>query len=48
LLDRPVRRVTLLGSKEKLVWSEGADALSIETPGGGDESATVFKVVLGG
>lgn len=44
LLDRPIRKVTLLGSKERLIWSAEEDALVIQAPQGGNESATVFKI----
>ncbi len=44
LLDRPIRKVTLLGSKERLAWDAGDDALTIQAPQGGDANATVFRI----
>lgn len=44
LLEGPVRKITLLGSRERLVWNEEADALSIQAPSGGNAIATVFKI----
>ncbi len=44
LLDRPIRKVSLVGSKERLEWTSGDDALAIQPPVGGNATATVFKI----
>jgi alpha-L-fucosidase len=45
LLDAPIGAVVLLGSDEKLTWSQSADALSIEAPRSvPNDIATVFKI----
>jgi alpha-L-fucosidase len=45
LLERPISGVTLLGSAEKLKWSQTADALVIERPQAEpSDIAIVFKV----
>jgi alpha-L-fucosidase len=47
LLDQPVRDVTLLGSKEKLTWKQGADSLVIQPVAAWpSETAVVFLVTL--
>ena len=47
LLERNIARVTLLGSEEKLKWSQGADALTIEAPAVRPGAvAVVFKLAL--
>jgi alpha-L-fucosidase len=47
LLDQPVRDVTLLGSKEKLTWKQGADGLVIQPVSAWpSETAVVFLVTL--
>jgi len=47
LLDHPIKKVTLLGSKERLSWTSDADTLTIQSPLGGNSTATVFKIQLG-
>ena len=32
LLDKPIGNITLLGSEEKVTWSQTADALTIKAP----------------
>jgi alpha-L-fucosidase len=45
LLETPIGAITLLGSDEKLTWSQGADALIIEAPHQvPNEIAVVFKI----
>jgi alpha-L-fucosidase len=45
LLDAPIGSITMLGSKEKIVWSQSADALTIEAPHAvPNEIAVVFKI----
>ena len=45
LLDAGIASVTLLGSNEKLTWSQAADALVIETPHSvPNEIAAVFRI----
>jgi alpha-L-fucosidase len=45
LLQKSISAITLLGSTEKLKWSQTADALVIEKPKGQiSEAATVFKI----
>ena len=47
LLDKKISKITLLGSQEKLQWSQTADALTIEAPQAKQsEIAVVFKVTL--
>lgn len=46
LLSKPIRKVSLLGSKEKLTWTAGADSLTVKTPTGGNETATVLKIEM--
>jgi alpha-L-fucosidase len=47
LLDAPIASVTLLGSGEKVTWSQSADALSIEAPKTvPNDTAVVFKIAL--
>jgi alpha-L-fucosidase len=49
LLEKAISAVTLLGSNEKLQWSQTADALVIERPQGRtSKAATVFKVTPNG
>ncbi len=48
LLDRPIAKVEQLGSTETLIWSLGADALSV-TPASAkpaSDAAIVFKIAL--
>jgi len=48
LLDRPIAKVEQLGSTETLIWSLGADALSV-TPASAkpaSDAAIVFKITL--
>ena len=46
-LEAPVRAVALLGSEQKLVWSQTPEALVIEAPKTGTNAvATVFKISL--
>ena len=49
LLDRPIRKIKLLGSHETLHWSQSDEALMIEQPKNkpGD-IAIVFKITTGG
>jgi alpha-L-fucosidase len=45
LLDAPIGSITLLGSDEKLTWSQSADALKIDAPRTvPNETAAVFKI----
>jgi alpha-L-fucosidase len=45
LLDKPIRNITLLGSNEKVTWSEAADALTIKAPvKSPNDIAIVFKI----
>jgi alpha-L-fucosidase len=45
LLDKPIRNITLLGSNEKVTWSEAADALTIKAPvKSPNDIAVVFKI----
>jgi len=45
LLDAPISSVTLLGSDEKLTWSQTADALTIDAPRNvSNDIAVVFKI----
>jgi alpha-L-fucosidase len=47
LLDRPISKITLLGSDEKVQWSQAADALTIKVPGKmPNDIAIVFKISL--
>jgi len=47
LLDKPIRDVTLLGAKEKLVWKQSADGLVIQPAGTWPSaSAAVFAVTV--
>jgi len=50
LLDRPVKKVELLGSRSSIRWKQGADALVIETtpspPDTDARAAAVYKVAL--
>jgi hypothetical protein len=46
LSERPISEITLLGSDEKLKWSQTADALVIETPQNQpSDVAIVFKII---
>ena len=46
LLELPVASVTLLGSQEKITWTQTADALSIDAPRSiPNDIAVVFKIV---
>jgi len=48
LLDRPVGRIDLLGSDEKVQWSQTADALTIKPPAKmPNDIALVFKLTPG-
>ena len=48
LLDKPVANIELLGSSEKIKWSQYADALTIEVPKKKpSDMAIVFKVTTG-
>jgi alpha-L-fucosidase len=45
LLDKPIRNITLLGSGEKVHWSQSADALTIKAPEKSpNDIAIVFKI----
>jgi alpha-L-fucosidase len=45
LLDKPISNITLLGSNEKVTWSQAADALTIKAPGKSpNDIAVVFKI----
>lgn len=45
LLDAPIASINLLGSDEKLIWSQSADALTIEAPKNiPNEIAVVFRI----
>jgi alpha-L-fucosidase len=45
LLDRPVSNITLLGSDEKVQWSQAAEALTIKAPATSpNDTAIVFKI----
>jgi alpha-L-fucosidase len=47
LLDRQIRKVELLGSKEKIVWQQSGGALAIEAPEAKpNDVAVVFRVTL--
>jgi alpha-L-fucosidase len=47
LADKPVSKVTLLGSEQKLIWKQEADALTIEPPVSWPTSnAVVFAIQL--
>jgi hypothetical protein len=44
-LDRPISNITLLGSDEKVQWSQAAEALTIKAPAKSpNDIAIVFKV----
>ena len=45
LLDRPISNITLLGSDEKVQWSQAAEALTIKAPAKSpNDIAIVFKI----
>jgi alpha-L-fucosidase len=45
LLNRPIGSITLLGSQEKVQWSQTSDALTIKTPAKSpNDIAVVFKI----
>jgi alpha-L-fucosidase len=47
LLNRPVGSITLLGSNEKVVWTQAADALTVKVPEKmPNDKAIVFKISL--
>jgi alpha-L-fucosidase len=47
LLDKPIGDLTLLGSTEKVQWSQTADALTINLPAKlPNDIAIVFKISL--
>jgi alpha-L-fucosidase len=47
LLDRQIKKVELLGSKEKIKWQPGGGALTIEAPEGKlSDVAVVFRLTL--
>jgi hypothetical protein len=47
LLNRPVGSITLLGSNEKVVWTQAADALTVKGPEKmPNDKAIVFKISL--
>jgi alpha-L-fucosidase len=47
LLDRPISNITLLGSSEKIQWSQADGALTIKPPqNGSSDIAAVFKIIL--
>jgi alpha-L-fucosidase len=49
LLDQKIRKIELLGSKEKIKWSQTADALDISQPKNKpSDIAIVFKIFLRG
>jgi alpha-L-fucosidase len=45
LLDKPIGNITLLGTREKVEWSQTADALTIKAPEKSpNDIAIVFKI----
>ena len=47
LLDKPISTITLLGSKDKVTWSQRADALTIKAPAKSPNNiAIVYKISL--
>ena len=45
LLDKPISTITLLGSKDKVTWSQRADALTIKAPAKSPNNiAIVYKI----
>jgi alpha-L-fucosidase len=45
LLEGPISRITLLGSKEEVQWSQAPDALTLKVPAKiPNDIAIVFKV----
>jgi alpha-L-fucosidase len=47
LLDKPIGDITLLGSDEKVQWSQDADKLTIKAPAKSpNEIALVYKISL--
>jgi alpha-L-fucosidase len=49
LLDRPIESIALVGSGEKLTWTQGDDALSIAAPHTAPSpEALVYKMTLKG
>lgn len=44
LLVRPIRSVQLVGSRNKVEWSQGDEALTIKPCEGGNEKASVFRI----
>jgi alpha-L-fucosidase len=47
LLDRPVKKIQLLGSKEKLKWLQTAEALAIAQPDNVPSNlAILFKISM--
>jgi alpha-L-fucosidase len=47
LLNRPIGSITLLGSNEKVVWTQAADALTVKAPEKmPNDKAIVFKISL--
>ena len=49
LLDQPVKRIEMLGSREKISWQQNADALEISLPKNlPNNFADVFKISLRG
>jgi alpha-L-fucosidase len=46
ILDHPIGTVTLLGSDEKVVWSQSAESLTIKAPASSpNDTAIVFKIL---
>jgi alpha-L-fucosidase len=47
LLDQPISNITLLGSSEKIQWSQADGALTIKPPqNGSSDVAAVFKIIF--
>ena len=47
LLDKPISNITLLGSDEKVQWSQAADKLTIKAPAKSPNGiAIVYKISL--
>ena len=47
LLDHPIGNIVLLGSDEKVQWSQAADALTVKVPHKmPNNQAIVFKISL--
>jgi alpha-L-fucosidase len=49
LLEKKISKITLLGSKEKLKWTQTAEALTLEAPQAKpSDIALVFRIALKG